>query len=364
MSAKKSLSNPQAFYIFIMLIQFVILLGMMIPVFKPMVFLLFLFVVFSMALRLRFNLKPIYMLIDEAIIILVSIFYPPSYLCLGLFGLYFAYKNKLLYLSPLILIGFLLNDRNYYLFLVQAIFFGIILYQWTKDNIINIEITDQLRRRIYELEFVQSRLLSDFQDTERISRLTERQRIAEILHDSLGHELTAAHLSLKAYKTLLEINKPYQAQKTLNKIEEKIEYSLAQLKDSVKYIEPIFETGFHDLTYLIENYIYPINFTHNGPITKLKSYIWQLILMSAKEALTNITKHATPEKINIYLEVTDYIVRLIIENDGINSAEKNMSGSGIRYMRNRLEAINGSLSVQIQDTYKLIIIIPIKDGID
>lgn len=41
-----------------------------------------------------------------------------------------------------------------------------------------------------------------------------------------------------------------------------------------------------------------------------------------------------------------------------------MNGSGLRYMRNRLEAINGSLSVQIQDTYKLIIIIPIKDGID
>lgn len=238
------------------------------------------------------------MLIDVAIIIVISMFYPPSYLCLGLFGLYFAYKNKLIYLTPLILFGFLLNNSIYYLFLLQAILFGIILFQWSKDHFNNIEITDQLRRRIYELEFVQSRLLSDYQDTERISRLTERQRIAEILHDSLGHELTAAHLSMKAYKTLLENNKPKQAQKTLNKIEEKIEYSLAQLKDSVKYIEPFFVTGFHDLTYLIENYIYPINFTHSGPITKLKSYIWQLILMSTKESLTNITKHATPENIN------------------------------------------------------------------
>jgi signal transduction histidine kinase len=362
MTTKRPLINPQTLYIFIMLVQLLILFSMIVPVDNPMVFLLFIFIVFSITLRWRFNLKPVYMLIDATIIIVISILYTPSYLCLFIFAYYFAYKNKFAYMIPLVLIGIIFNDSTYYLLLLQAILFGAILYLWSKDNVYNIDLTDSLRRRIYELELVQSHLLSDYQDTERISRLTERQRIAEILHDSLGHELTAAHLSIKAYKTLLEHNKQNQAQRTLEKIEKKIEYSLEQLKDSVKYIEPTVETGFNDLIHLIENYIYPIKFTHSGHVLKLKPYIWQLILMSTKESLTNITKHANPKNINISIDITDYIVRLVIENDGIKVNSNKISGNGLRYMRSRLEAINGSLSIQKQDSFQLIIIIPIQNG--
>src|SRR5690606_2525439 len=109
---------------------------------------------------------------------------------------------------------------------------------WEKDITSNKELIDSLRQRIYNLELIQSQLLTDYQDTERLSRLAERQRIAEILHDSLGHELTAAHLSLKAYKALLGTNRIDQANMTLSKAEQRLENALHQLKDSVKYIEP------------------------------------------------------------------------------------------------------------------------------
>lgn len=363
MITKKPLNiNPQVSYMFILIIQFIILLNMIIPVFDSMVFLLFLLTVFSMVLRWRIKLNPKYMLIDEVIIIIISLFYPPAYLCLFIFAYYFAYKNKIVYMTPLVVIGIILNNSTFYLLLLQAILFGIILYQWTKDNAYNKELTDSLRRQIYELELVQSQLLSDYKDTERMSRLAERQRIAEILHDSLGHELTATHLSLKAYKTLLENNKQHQAQKTLLKIEQRLEYSLKQLKDSIKYIEPNLDISFNDLTHLVEDFMYPINFTHRGNVLKLKPYIWQFILMSTKEALTNIIKHAQPKNVNISLDVTDYIVRLAIENDGMKIGNGRIRGNGLRYMRSRLEAINGSLSIQKRDTFKLIITIPIENG--
>ena len=84
--------------------------------------------------------------------------------------------------------------------------------------------------------------------------------------------------------------------------------------------------------------------------------------MSVKEALTNITKHAVPIHINLNLAVTDYIVKLTIENDGIRNSNDKITGNGLRYMRSRLEAINGSVSIQKQDSFKLIIIIPIENG--
>jgi len=387
MIARKPLKvDPHSAYVATLLLQFLVLLSVIIPVSDPMVFLLFLFTTVGMALRLKFHIKPAYMLIDVAVTASISFFYPPAYLCLFIYAYYFAYHNKLAYLAPLILMGILINDRTFYLALLQAVLLGAVLYQWLKDSTYYIGLDNSQRRHIYELESVQAQLLADYQDTETISRLTERQRIAEILHDNLGHELTAAHLSLRAYQTLIENNKPDQAQKALQKAEDKVGNALNQLKDSIRYIEPAQDTGFNDLTGLIDNYIYPINFTHSGPVLNLKPYIWQLILKSVKEALTNITKHAHPKTINITFEVTDYIVRLVIENDGLGTGARSgagagagagaglvaaggwgdveVSGHGLRYMRSRLEAINGSLSVQRRDTFKLIIIIPIESGGD
>jgi signal transduction histidine kinase len=142
-----------------------------------------------------------------------------------------------------------------------------------------------------------------------------------------------------------------------------IENALHQLKSSVKSIEPNIEIGLTDLIHLCNNFIYPVDFIHKGDISKLKPYIWQLALMSVKEALTNITKHALPKMINVSLEVTEYIVRIIVENDGVIDKNGKMDGNGLRYMRNRLEAVNGSLSIQKKDTFKLIITIPIERGV-
>ncbi len=358
--------RPEILYLIIMLIQLLVLLVILLPFFDQTVFLLYLIIVFSIVLRWRTPIKPVYMLVDQLIFILLSLFYPITALYLFIFAYYFSHKNKLLYLIPLIFVGAIIpTGTTYYILIIQAILFGMILHHWENESNTSKDTIDHLRQHIYDLESIQARLLSDYKDTEKISRLTERQRIAEILHDNLGHELTAAHLSLKAYKTLLDSDQFKKAEETLNKAEERLENGLEQLKDSVNHIEPVYETGLDKLNHLCENFIHPIEFKHSGDFINLKPYIWQLILITVKEALTNITKHAKPSMVNISLEITDYIVRLVIENDGFKNncdiIQKDViKGNGLRYMRKRLEAINGSLSIQIQDTYKLIIIIPMQ----
>ncbi|HLV10532.1 MAG TPA: histidine kinase [Halanaerobiales bacterium] len=359
--------RPEILYLIVMLIQLLVLLLILWPFFDQTVFLLYLFIVFSIVLRWRISIKPVYMLIDQIIFILISLFYPAAVFCLFIFAYYFSLKNKLLYLIPLIFVGAITPaGTTYYILILQAILFGIILHYWENESNSSKDTIDHLRQHIYDLESIQVHLLSDYQDTEKISRLTERQRIAEILHDNLGHELTAAHLSLKAYKTLIDTGQLKKAEETLNRAEKRLENGLEQLKDSVNHIEPAYETGPDKLSHLCENFIYHVDFKHSGDLFKLKPYIWQLILMTVKEGLTNITKHAEPTNVSIFLEVTDYIVRFLIENDGLkdnNLIHKGvMRGNGLRYIRRRLEAINGSLSIQKGDTFKLIIIIPIQSG--
>lgn len=354
--------DPQIIYLGVLALQFVLLFYLMTPMNNPMVFLFLLSTVFSMVLRWRIPIKPVYMWLDVAFIILAGFFYPQIFLCIIVVAYYFAYNYKLLYVFPLFSIGFLSQDSLFYWLLLQAVLFGTIMYYWSKSRAESNELTDDLRRRIYELELTQARLLADYQDAEKLSRLTERQRIAEMLHDDLGHELTAAQLSLRAYKTLLESGQIEKANETLPKIEQKLDYSLTQLKETVKQIEPTLDIGFHDLKHMVDEYTYPVQFTHKGSVQQIKPYMWQLMLMSVKEGLTNITKHANPHHIHIGLETTDFIVRLVIENDGVKANRGAIYGSGLRYMRNRLEAVNGSLSVQSDVWFKLIIIIPFETG--
>src|SRR5690554_2657809 len=177
--------RPEILYLFLMLIQLLVLLFLLWPVFDPAVFLLYLIIVFSIVLRWRVAIKPVYMLIDLSIFIFISLFYPTTVFYLFILAYYFSYKNKLLYLTPIIFLGIIIpTGTTYYLLIIQAILFGMILHQWEKESNTSKETIDHLRQHIYELESIQARLLSDYQDTEKMSRMTERQRIAEILHDN------------------------------------------------------------------------------------------------------------------------------------------------------------------------------------
>lgn len=358
---KKHLT-PQGMTLVATIFEFIVLLYVLIPVYQTTVFLLLLLLLLSLVIRWRIKIDPHFMLIDQTFFMIV-VFFNPSFLgFLFIFAFYYAYVNRLYLSLPILgLFVFLTKSPFDYIQFLQATLIGFLLYHWEKEHQKNEMTNDHFRRRIYELESNQAQLLADVQATERISQLNERQRIAEILHDSLGHELTAAHLSLIAYKTLRDNGLVERAEKTLTKTKKRLEGALIELKETVKRIEPTEPYGLSNLNTLLTNFVYPVDFSHEGDLTRIKSYMWQLILMTIKEGLTNITKHAQPKGVHVSIEVTDYIVRLVIENDGVQMTKKTSSGNGLRYIRQRLEAVNGSLSVQKGEIFKLIIIIPLNN---
>lgn len=351
----------QALYPLFTAIELMVLLMVLVPIYDRTVFILLLCIIFSFILRWRLPISPVYMLVDEAIFIILTFYMPVGIYFLGIFVYYFTYKRKPFYAIPAIIVGlFQMGNPIFMLYILQAGLVGMILdvveRKWIHDKVEQ----DVLRSRIYELESIQAQLLADYRDTERISRLTERQRISEILHDHLGHELTAAHLSLKAHRALLGMKQMEQADRSLSMAEERLEQALEQLKISVKRLEPKDEFGLSCLEEMLNRFSYTVDFRHTGDVLKLKPYIWQLLYMCVKEALTNIIKHAKPMKVTVDLEVTDYIVRLNIVNDGVKVGGQAQPGNGLRYMRKRLEAINGSLSIHQGNDFSLIIIIPIQ----
>jgi signal transduction histidine kinase len=64
----------------------------------------------------------------------------------------------------------------------------------------------------------------------------------------------------------------------------------------------------------------------------------------AAEALTNAAKHASASRAWVMLGRHDGVVRLRVSDDGVGGADPS-TGSGLTGIRDRVEALGGSLSV-------------------
>jgi signal transduction histidine kinase len=65
---------------------------------------------------------------------------------------------------------------------------------------------------------------------------------------------------------------------------------------------------------------------------------------AVSEALTNAAKHAHASVVQVDLDARDAMVRLTIRDDGIGGADP-ARGSGLTGLRDRLEALDGTLEV-------------------
>ena len=180
----------------------------------------------------------------------------------------------------------------------------------------------------------------------------ERARIAKDLHDGLGGTLAGIKLRLMKIAGNDKIGK--------------------QLDNVIKNIDATCEevrTISHDLippkindipfVHLLERYIqeisaaqqwnsnidcYPEEALNQIP-EEMKIEIYRIV----QELLNNITKHAAATHVDVNFTKHEGYLNLMVEDNGkgFNQAESS-NGIGIRNMKNRVDAINGDLSIDSQ----------------
>lgn len=345
-----------------LLFQFVLVLVFKTVDFDTAVFILFLVFILLVAIRLRFNLSDRTLWIDALICALTSAFYPEAIWILVPFVFLVSVKGNVGALLIAWSALFVFGDKGALIvvFYAEACLLGVMLYvSHTKHEHLT-QVNDRLRKRVYELELRQNGLLKELTSTEQNAVMAERQRLSEMLHDDLGHELTGAHLALKAYGHLMNTD-AVKAKKTLDRAGERLDRALTRLKETVHATEPSESFGLDAFSKMIESFEdHMIDYDHGGPFDDVSAHVWQNLYSTLKEGLTNIRKHARPTFIRVVLISTGKIVRLSIENDGIRTDRASSEGSGLKYMRRRYEAVGGSLSVQKGDTFMIVAVLPIR----
>lgn len=199
---------------------------------------------------------------------------------------------------------------------------------------------------------------------EQLTLLKERNRIAEEIHNTVGHQLTTALVQIEATQILMDKDLD-EAKRRLLIIKEQVRDGLNELRRSIHAINATEE--YKDLPASIRALIGQVK-NHadvdisldiedvEGISIQLKKTIYHIVL----ESITNGIRHGQCRK--IYIKLSREVDRVNIQsfNDGILPKDLKY-GYGLSQIKENLKSIGGTLLLKINDDgwFGLIVNIPI-----
>ena len=180
---------------------------------------------------------------------------------------------------------------------------------------------------------------------------SERQRVAQDLHDSVGGLLAAIKIQLE---TMLS-KKPERAQDhDWIKIKALLDETVSETRHIARNMQPsaLLEfglvTALRDLTNRVHGEGVPhITFQHFGEFADLNREIALNCYRIIQELVQNSLKHAQATEIMVQINRTDNQVALLVEDDGTGfDPENNQKGMGTDNVARRAHFLKGELSVQ------------------
>jgi signal transduction histidine kinase len=222
-----------------------------------------------------------------------------------------------------------------------------------------------LANRLGEANGQAERLLTELERTRpaeaRAAGLAERQRLAREMHDVLAHSLSGMMLQLEAARMLAAAD---PADPRLPEAIERAHHlgnaGLTEASRAIGMLRDEELPGPERLPGLAARFAadrgVPCELTVSGPARPLPEEARLAVYRVAQEALTNIAKHAAPERVRVSLAYEPEGTRLTVEDFGAVSGTPAVSGPrvpgggyGLTGMRERAELIGGDLTAAATD---------------
>ncbi|MBB4984419.1 MULTISPECIES: sensor histidine kinase [Streptomyces] len=212
------------------------------------------------------------------------------------------------------------------------------------------------RRRLIE-ELIETR--AELAAAERhAGTLSERERLAREIHDTLAQGLSSIQLLLRAAERLLPPDSP--AAGHIGRAREAAQDNLAEARRFVRALSPPdLEHG--SLAAALERLCEPVTglpadgprvrFSVSGTPVELPTPYEVALLRIAQSALANTVRHASASRAEITLSFMDASVTLDVVDDGrgfdpASVRPSSDGGFGLPAMRSRAESLGGSFAVE------------------
>lgn len=187
--------------------------------------------------------------------------------------------------------------------------------------------------------------------SERIEELTvskERNRVAQEIHDSLGHSLTALIMHLDFLEKIIE--KDAQKSKELViKTQDMARNSMKEVRKAVHALKEASKTGglidsINELKGNLEiSQGIEIHYNIEGNIEEISPDLKNVLYRTIQESFTNGIKHGKATKFGVKLCISERTLRLeVIDNgQGCSSVKE---GNGLQGIKSRIMILDGEVS--------------------
>ncbi|MFV8826258.1 7TM diverse intracellular signaling domain-containing protein [Alkalihalobacterium sp. APHAB7] len=184
-----------------------------------------------------------------------------------------------------------------------------------------------------------------------MSVLEERTRIAHEIHDIIGHSLTTVIVQLEAGKRLSKA-KPDQVYEKMELSQELLRKGLDRIRVSVKVLGEVQETieieealkGLMDDTVKATGVLITSSIDE---IPKLNHAQKKVIYYALQEGITNGIRHGKSTHFHFTLHIRCKFLEFRLVDNGVG-VEKIEYGFGLNAMKNRIQMLNGELSVNTE----------------
>jgi two-component system sensor histidine kinase DesK len=205
------------------------------------------------------------------------------------------------------------------------------------------------RNRMYD------RLKTANEEIEHLAKVAERERIARDLHDVLGHTLSVIILKSELAGKLIDRD-PQRAKAEIADVEKTSREALTEVRTTIR--------GYRG--YSLEAELKQAQATLETAGVKVKSESAEVALtpvqesvvaLVVREAVTNVVRHAGARNCLLRLAPVNGSCRFEIQDDGRGGGT--VEGNGLRGMRERIEALGGTLQRETKSGTRLTIEFPI-----
>ena len=192
-------------------------------------------------------------------------------------------------------------------------------------------------------------------EIEHLARVAERERIARDLHDVLGHTLSVVILKSELASKLIGQD-PERAGNEIREVEQIAREALAEVRNAI---------GGYRAGGLEEELVRAASTLKTAGVAAecqsahmpLSPSQETVLALAVREAVTNVVRHAHAKECRLRLEPVDGNCLLEIQDDGRGGAQA--EGNGVRGMRERVEALGGSLRRDSSAGTRLTILLPL-----
>ena len=198
-------------------------------------------------------------------------------------------------------------------------------------------LNDELRARLDELAASRARIVT--------AGDVERRRLERNLHDGAQQRLVALSLSLRLAQATLDSD-PAAARAVLLEAGDELAVALEELRELARGLHPAILTdrGLRAAVEMVAARMpIPVEIAAI-PDERLPEPVEAAAYYLIAEALTNVTKYAHASTVRVRVSSDEANVVVEVSDDGVGGADP-ATGSGLRGLADRVEALGGSLEL-------------------